>query len=215
MKKAHGEKAITPCNSCCFYHGVWEEKRDLDKGAGKCLMSKWKCNWKCPKLLLSVNTLTVWWGLKKLFPDASSRHPTSNFVAGSVCAYLHPEDFAKWLVFKISGKTSLYISELVCNLLTYFNYLCSRWDWRVLSFDCQFGFIQCNLFWGLTITSTVHSSPISRPDLGSEILWSLTAITPAPLAYPSSGWLLMLGAGAIIAREATISLKQHIWNRNV
>lgn len=187
----------------------------LDKGAGKGLMSRWKCNWKCSsKLLLSLNTLSDE-ASKELFPDAPLRHPTSNSEAGSACACLHTEDFAKWLVFKISGKTSLYTSELVCNPLTYLNYLCSRWDCRVLSLDFQFDLIQCNLFWGLTTASTVHSSPIFRPDLESEILQILTAITPAPLAYPSSGWLLMLGARAIIAREATISLKQHIWNRNV
>lgn len=153
----------------------------------------------------------MWWGLKRALSRCTFKTPNSE--AGSACSYLHTEDFAKWLVWKITGKTSLYISELVCNLFAYLNH-CFSWDWRVLPLDCHFSLIQCNLFWGL-ITSAVHSSPIFRPDLEFEILWSLTAITPAPLAYPSSGWLLMLGAIAIIARKATISLKQCIWNRNI
>lgn len=155
----------------------------------------------------------MWRGLKRAVSRCTLK--TTNSKAASVCSYFYTEDFAKWLVLKKSGKTTLCVSELVCNFFAYLNCCYSSWDWRVLPLDCHFGLIQCNLFWGLTTTSAVHSSPIFRPDLEFEILWSLTAITPAPLAYPSSGWLLMLGAIAITTREATISLKQCIWNRNI
>lgn len=132
-----------------------------------------------------------------------------------VLTFKHTEDFARWLVLTLSWQKPLYSSEPDCNLFACLNYWGSSWDWKVLSLDRHFGLIQCNLFWGLIITSAAHSSLIFRPDLEFELLCTLTAITLAPLAYPSSRCLLVLGAIAIIARDETISLKQHIWNRNI
>lgn len=65
------------------------------------------------------------------------------------------------------------------------------------------------------IISAARGSPIFRPDLEFEIPCTPTAITLTALTYPSSRCLLMLGAIAIIVRDETISLKQHIWNRNI
>lgn len=132
-----------------------------------------------------------------------------------VLTFKHAEDFAKWLVLPLSGQKPLYSSELECDLFACLNSWESSWDWRALSLNRHFGLFQCNLFWGLMITSAALSSPIFRPDPEFELLCTLTAITLAPLAYPSSRCLLMLGAKAIIAKVEAISLKQHSCNRNI